>query len=80
MPSGVQRWHRGYGSNRGEEPLASPKVEIWLDWTMPSITELMAVAKRVVGVVFLGPEATQATADQLEVATLHARERPTDHP
>ncbi len=76
----MQRWHRGYGSIHGEEPPVSPKVEVWLDWTMPSITELMAVAKRLMGVVFLGPESTQATADQLGVATLHARERPADHP
>ncbi len=58
MPSGVRRWHRGYGSIRGEEPLVSPKVEVWLDWIMPSITELMAVAKRLMGAVFLGPEST----------------------
>jgi hypothetical protein len=56
-----------------------PQVEVWLDGAMPSITELMASAKRVMGVVTLGPEAAQAAADHLEVAALYARAWLTDH-
>ena len=69
----------GTGQSEGEEPPASQEVEVWLDGALPSITELMAAAKRVMGVVALGPEATQAAADHLEVAALHARKWHSDH-
>jgi hypothetical protein len=70
----------GTGQSEDKEPLVSPRVEVWLTGAMPSITELMAAAKRVMGVVTLGPEATQAAADQLEAASLHARVWHSDHP
>ncbi len=74
--------HGTVGTDQSEdkEPLVSPIIEVWLTGTMPSITELMAAAKRVMGVVALGPEAAQAAADHLEVAALHARTWHSDHP
>ncbi len=70
----------GTDPSEEEEPPVSSEVEVWLAGAMPSITELMAAAKRIIGVVALGPETTQATTDQLEVAALHAREWHSDHP
>lgn len=68
-------------SEEEEPPVSSEvEVEVWLAGAMPSITELLAAAKRIMGVVALGPETTQATTDQLEVAALHAREWHSDHP
>ena len=70
----------GTGQSEDKGPPASPEVEACLTGAMPSITELMAAAKRVMGVVTLGPEATQAAADQLEVAPLHVRAWHSGHP
>ncbi|MGP0108001.1 MAG: hypothetical protein ACLPR9_03895 [Acidimicrobiales bacterium] len=70
----------GTGKSEDKESLVRPEVEVWLTGAMPSITELMAAAKRVMGVVALGPEATQAAADHLEVAAFHAREWHSGHP
>jgi hypothetical protein len=45
------------------EPPVSQEVEVWLDGAIPSITELMAAAKRVMSVVALRLEVAQAAAD-----------------
>ena len=49
----------GTGQSDDQGPPVSPEVEVWLTGAMPSITELMAAAKRVMGVVALGPEDTR---------------------
>jgi hypothetical protein len=53
----------GTGQPEGVEPPVSQEVEVWLDGAIPSITELMAAAKRVMSVVALRLEVAQAAAD-----------------
>ena len=49
-----------------------PELGDWLTGAKRTITELLAGAKRVMGVVALGPGATQAAADQMVVVARRA--------
>lgn len=45
-----------------DPPAVRPDLRDWLTGTKPTLTELLAGAKRVTGVIAFGPEATQAAA------------------
>lgn len=57
-----------------------PELRERLTGAKRTMTELLAGAKRVTGVIALGPGATQAAADQLQVVARHARSWLDRHP
>jgi len=64
----------------GEAAPASPEIEAWLTEAMPLVTQLLAAAHRVTGVLSRGAQATSAAGEKVAVAVGSAFAWLVDHP